>query len=346
MLQALLFIATLVFGLVLTFIVSPAFSFVLYEAIYFFSPAERWWSSYFPSISYSFFSVVFMLSALLVSGRFRSEANNPLSTPQFRWLYALIVMYGIAAFYAVNPEGHQEALVNYVKLAIIMTIAYKLVETRSDLDYAIWGYVFGSFYISFLIYQTGRNWYDRVEGVGTVDSPDANGIAAAIAPSLVVCLYYFWTRDNKVAKALFALAGVFIANAIILLNSRGAFLGIAMSILFFMYYVFFSSLRRKFQRATAIGISIAGIMGSFYLADDAFFSRLETMTQTELNSEQETGSTRFLFWASALDIAKDHPFGAGFRGFDSYAPFYLPEDLTVSQKVYAVSAYGTDVGLV
>ena len=54
------------------------------------------------------------------------------------------------------------------------------------LDFAICGYLFGCWYISFLTYQTGRNRGDRVEGIGTVDAPDANGIAAALAPSVVL----------------------------------------------------------------------------------------------------------------------------------------------------------------
>ena len=103
------------------------------------------------------------------------------------------------------------------------------------LDFAICGYLFGCWYISFLTYQTGRNRGDRVEGIGTVDAPDANGIAAALAPSVVLCLYYFWLTKNKYIKIIFVIAGVFSANALILINSRASFLavgGIVFHVLF------------------------------------------------------------------------------------------------------------------
>ena len=50
-----------------------------------------------------------------------------------------------------------------------------------------------------------------------------------------------------------------------------------------------------------------------------------TEVTTEVTTEEESGSTRFIFWMSAWEMAKDHPFGAGFRGFDYYAPYYIPE---------------------
>ena len=62
-----------------------------------------------------------------------------------------------------------------------------------------------------------------------------------------------------------------------------------------------------------------------YLADELFFERIKTMKNTEIVAEEQTGSTRFLFWMYAWEMAKDYPFGNGVRGFDYYAPDYIPE---------------------
>jgi hypothetical protein len=332
MLHVLLFVGVCILGFFLTIVANPAFSFVLYEAVYFFSPLERWWSYYLPDFRYSFMTVMLMLVAVLIRKNKHQSGNSLLAAPQFKWLYALLILFGIASFYAVFPNEHQEALTNYLKLVIIISVAYKLIDDARSLDYALWGFVFGSWYISFLIFQTGRNSYDRVEGIGTVDSPDANGIAAAIAPSLVVCLYYFWVKSNAYIKFIFAFAGVFIANAIILINSRGSFLGVGMSILFFVYYLFFASFQRRFQKAMAVGLVVAGFAGLIYLADESFVSRVYTMQDTEITLEEQTATSRFVFWSAALKLGNDRPFGSGYKGFDFYAPIYLPEDMNTGSS--------------
>jgi len=268
-----------------------------------------------------------MFIALFIKTLDQQSKNKILSAPQFKWVYFLLILYSITWFYSVNPKEHLEAMINYFKLIVIISIAYKLIDNKKNLDYTLWGYIFGCWYISFLMWETGRNIGLRVEGIGTVDSPDSNGIAAALAPSLVFCLYYFWTIKSIVRKIPFAFAGVFIANALILINSRGAFLAAGISIVYFMFYMYFSSLQQKHQKATAVLITILGISAILYLADEFFIERLKTMENTEIVAEQETGSTRIVFWMSAWEMAKDYPFGSGLKGFDYHAPDYIPEDI-------------------
>ena len=43
---------------------------------------------------------------------------------------------------------------------------------------------------------------------------------------------------------------------------------------------------------------------------------------------------RTVFWLTSLDVAWDHPIGAGYRTFDYYAPQYLPEDLDTGVHRY------------
>jgi hypothetical protein len=333
MLHVSLFLITYVSGLLSSFIINPVFAFVLYEAVYFFHPLGRWWSFNIPSLGYSFFSVLLMALVLFIKTRKEPGRNLLRSAPQFKWIYILGFLYSIAWFYAALPADHLDAALNYVKLIIIISIAYKLIDTEDNLNYALWGYIYGCWYISFLIFQSGRNSGNRVEGIGTVDSPDSNGIAAALAPSLVICLYYVWQHKSKVGKLLIALAGVFIANALILINSRGSFLAAGLSIIFFMFYMYFSSFQQKYQKMTAVGITMLGLSAMLYLADDSFFERLQTMKQTEIVGEKETATTRVIFWESAWEMAKDYPFGAGVRGFDYHAPDYIPEGVNTGASL-------------
>ncbi len=332
MLNVLLFLATYFGGLFASFRFYPIFAFVVYQAVYFYNPETRWWGPSIPNISYSYYSVVCMIGLFLLN-RKNLNSSNVLAIPQLRWAWLLMLLYGLAYFLSPIPSLHYEAWVFYFKMILTITIAFKLCDSKEKLNYILYGYIYGAWYISFYIYQVGRNSGGRVEQVGTVDSPDANGLAAAIAPSLVLCLYYFWVTHNKLAKAAFAIAGVFIANAIVLINSRGAFLAVAVSSLVFMYFMFTSSFQRKYQKGTAVLLLVAGIGGGLYLADDAFIERMYTLTeQTEVQENKETGATRMVFWGAAWDMAKDYPLGKGLRGFNLYGSSYIPENVNTGKK--------------
>jgi O-antigen ligase len=332
MLNAILFIFINTAGYLLTFTHNPVIAFVLYEAIYFFHPQNRWWGDMIPELSYSLLSVIIMLIALLKNNN-SIYRNQIFKTPQLVFAYLIGLLYSIAYFYAVSPIAHYDATIYFLKLLIIITLAFKLINTALNLKYAIWGYMFGAWYISFYIYQIGRNAGDRVEGIGTVDAPEANGIAAAIAPALVFCLHYFLDSEKIKNRFLFAIAGIFIANALVLINSRGAFLAGAISVTYYMYFLYFSRTKRNHQKKIALILTLVGLIGSSLIVDDGFKNRMWSITDnTSVDITKESGSTRTIFWFAAWEMAKDHPFGSGFKGFNYNAPFYISEDVNTGNK--------------
>ena len=327
MINILLFLSTYAGGILYAFIGSPIFIFAVYQAVYFFNPAKRWWGESVPELPYSYIVVVLM-AVLFIKSFSKYNANSLLRMPQFRWMYLLVFIYWVTSFYAVLPAAHDLAFTYFLKLVIIISIAFKLCQSDKDLNVMLYGYIFGAWYISFLAMQKGRNGAGRVEGIGTVDSPDANGLAAAIAPSAVLCLYYFWTASNNKIRLLIVGAGAFIANGLVLINSRGAIIAVALSCGLFMWHMYFSSFQRRFQKAAAVGITLFGLVGALLIVDQAFIDRLHTMTtQSVKNTEQESGATRFIFWQSAFEMSKDYPLGNGFQGFNVYSPIYLPEGI-------------------
>lgn len=332
MFSVLMFYGTIFGGFVLSLRYSLALAFVVYQAIYFFNPEKRWWGYLIPDISYSFFIVLYM--AILVLVNHKDTQQNKISQARpLKWAILVMAIYFFTYFHAVFPELHYIFMEYFIKLIVIVCIAYKLIGTVRDFSYVLYGYIFSAWYVSFYVFQIGRNSGNRVEGVGLVDSPDSNGLAAAIAPTLVLALCFFWTSKNKLVKVAFAIAGIFIANAIVLINSRGAFLGVATGIMFFMYHMYTSSFQRKHQKKMAILITLAGLSGAVYLADDDFISRVTGISQDiENKDEQETGATRMIFWEAAWEMTKDYPFGNGYRGFNYYSPIYIPENIDTGGK--------------
>lgn len=342
---ALLFLMVFASGVVATFFYSGASAFFVYQLVYFLNPDSRWWSAEIPGLSYSFISAVLMLVAVGMKFRQYSELSPWREQPIFKWAIGIVILYYLVGLIAIRPEVHFGVAFNYLKLVIIVMVAYKLVNSRTLLDFALWAYVIGATYIGYLATSYGRGSGGRVEGIGMVDAPDANDTAAALVPAGAILLYFFWMGSKKVKLAC-VFCGALIANGLVLINSRGAFLGIASSAGLYLVYMTFSTYRRKGQRAVAIFTVILGISGGLYVADDTFWERMSTLQNVE---DQETsGSSRVNYWVAALEMSFEYPLGLGVDGFNVLAEMYVPQEYlsgTRFKSVHSLWMQGlTEVG--
>ncbi|SET76842.1 O-antigen ligase [Marinobacter segnicrescens] len=321
---ALLFLMIFFGGTIATFMISGSVSFFLYQVIYFLNPDNRWWSADIPGISYSFIAAFLMILSLAVGYRKYTEQAPWSEQPLFKWLLALLAVYYIVGFWAINPAVHDRFVYDLTKLVVVVLVAYKLVYTPRLLDGALWAYLAGATYIGYLATITGRNSGNRVEGIGLVDAPDANGVASALVPSGVLLMYYAWMGSYKV-KMLCALCGGLIANGLVLINSRGSFVGVVASAGLFLMYMLFSRYQKKGQRGMAVLIIIFGISGGLYVADEGFWERMRTLQNPK---SEASGSGRIDYWLASIEVARDNPVGLGVQGFNAVATAYLPpEDL-------------------
>jgi hypothetical protein len=330
MLHIILFIATFVTLSILTVVKNPAFSFALYEIVYFFYPQGRWWGNSLPDISYSFLAVILMAGALFIDRRKnRSDNHKFFAVPQNRCILLILILFAISTIYSPDVSRHITFLTNFLKLVITYFIAFKLINDLKKLDIAIWGHLFGAWYLSFLVFQTGRNSGDRVEGLGTVDAPDANGLASTLVAALVLSFHYFLFTKHYKYKFLFAVAGLFVAKALIQINSRGAFLGAGAAVLYYSLHLYNSSIQFKHQKLTVTIILTISLLGASQLVDESSYNRFNSIFTGEISTEVESERTRTYFWSAAIDMAKDYPLGTGINGFIYYSPRYLPTDINV-----------------
>ncbi len=340
MLSQLMFWGSQFGGYYLAFARYPVFVFVVYQAIYFFNPSKRWWGSSVPELSYSYYSVILM--ALLVFMNWNKTSENKLfAAPQTKWVYLFLFLHLIAYAYAVLPIRHDIFFVFFLKLVVIISLAYKLVNSIRDLHTILIGYVFGVWYLSFYTYQVGRNSGDRVEGIGTVDATDSNGVAAALAPAVVFGIYYLWRSPNWKTKTLALISLAFTCNALVLINSRGAVLGVALGGAYFLYHLYKSRIKTKNQKATVLFLCFVGLAGVSVVVDDTFLERFATLKEESagVNKEEETGSTRILYWKAAYHLALDHPFGTGIYGFNYYATQYIDANTHVGRTLRSTGGF-------
>jgi hypothetical protein len=328
---ALFFLMIFFGGIISALLLTPAASFIVYQIVYFLNPDIRWWSASIPGIRYSLISVLVMIFVLISHYKSFSLVAPWKEQSVFKWMIALLIYYFIGLSFAIVPVMHERFAIEFAKLILIMLIAYKIVHTEKALDACLWAYVIGATYIGYMAREVGRDGQGRVEGIGMVDTGgDSNSTAAAMVPALIILMYLAWL-GNKKTKLVAAFCGAFIANGVVLINSRGAFLGALSGSLFFLFFMIFSKYQRKGQRATAILTILAALGGTLYVADDLFWSRMQTIQQVDDGAA--SGSHRIEFWLATFDLLKDHPLGVGVQGYVELSPNYLPEHYFEGRKV-------------
>ena len=330
--QLLAFVFSYLGSFYAAFVYHRAFAFVGYLMVYFFYPfgGFRWWSYSLPSIPYSFTTTALMISVYLMNFS-ESNKNKILACPQMVCAWVLALYYFFVNIFAIRPDLHMMFSVLFLKTMITVTVAYKLIDKDKMLNIVLFAYIFGAAFVGLLVKQVGRNSgpnWDRVAGVDLVDNPDTNGVAAVIAPAAICALYWFWIDSRLKMRVPMIIAGALVVNAVVLINSRGSFLGVIGGSSYFIFNLYFSKFRRKGQRLGVMILIALGLVAVFNVVDQSTIERFYTISEeAEVDEEQEGGGTRMFFWVAAYEMSKDYPFGMGKLGFNKFADEYLPQDL-------------------
>lgn len=336
---ALLFLTVFFGGVVATFLYSATASFMLYQIVYMLNPDVRWWSADIPGLRYSLITVGLMMVALAINYRTLSPISPWSRQPLSKWLVLFLGMHYLVFLFAVDFPTHKHFTVEFTKSVVILAIAYKLIHSERALNAVLWVYIIGATYVGYVAWGVGRGSTGRVEGIGMVDTGgDANFTAAALVPSAVLLIYYAWTGNKKV-RLLSFVCGAFIVNALVLINSRGAFVGVVAGAGLFICYMLFSRFQKGGQRAVAVFIILAGLSGGLYVTDDTFWTRMQTLQADE--DGQRGGAGRMHFWWATFDMLEDYPMGMGIGGYRRVSALYLDEGGAAGYRVENRAVHST-----
>jgi hypothetical protein len=330
----LLFLFMIMYGVFMALLLGAHWAFYLYQIIYFLNPEHRWWSAGLPAISYSKVTVLFLISLYLF--KIKSFSDNKLTAiPQFKYFILILLTYGCTTFYAINSTYHFTTFIELIKMFIVLGLAFKVLNTAEKLKLSLLTYILGSVYISYEAFVVGRNSSGRIEGIGLIDGgPDSNFVSCALVASIPLCIYFIWWGSKYVRLFAFFSAPI-ILNGLVLINSRGAFLGVAVSILIFMWVMIFSKFKFGRQKLIAIMLVMVGLIGVGVIVDKTFLDRIHTLTQVK--NEKTSGSHRYRMWLATFDLVEDYPFGVGASGYELLSPIYVPAEVFgKNQKAKAV----------
>lgn len=321
---ALLFLCLFFYAIYAMFSVGSVVGFYMYELNYFLNPNSRWWFSSLPKLSYSFLLVMFMIMTFVIN-RHKYDLNLPSKAPEVKWVFALFMCFTLANFTAVSSELHQRYYIEYTKLIVTMYVAFRLIDTEKKLKTALICFAIGAAYIGLEAMNVGRNYAGRVEGVGMVDSPDSNMTAAGMVPAIPLLLYFGWQVKWKY-KILIGIIAVLVVNGLVLINSRGAFLGMVTGCLYFIFYMLFSKYKMRQQRLMLVLMFVIGTAGLVRFTDDTFWARMQTIESSSSKESEGSGGRRINFWLATFDMMEDYPLGAGIFGYQVLSPIYLTDD--------------------
>jgi hypothetical protein len=294
-----------------------------YTLLYFVNPPIRWWYTI-GDLRFQFIiALVFIISYIIRFGRYYIPFGI---LPQTKWL---ALFYGgmlILSFYAIWPERHDAMLIQMGKNYVFLIIAFIAVDTFKKLEGLIWAFLAGCTYISYYATFTAfRDEWGRIEGVGVMDGSAANTTAAVLIVAVPFFISYILT-GRIWQRVVSGMCLVLNLNALILINSRGAFVGLACSFFYYLLSLFRFKIYARLNKAYIVCILLAVLCGGLYLTDDVFWSRMDTLKDVEVG---EGGATRILFWLKSIDVAKAYPFGTGVSGFEFLSPqILLPEYLS------------------
>jgi len=258
-------------------------------------------------------AIVLLGSYLLARGKYAREAFKTM--PQLKWLILIIINMLFVSFFAADPAENQEAVTDFIKLVILYFLIGNIVKTRMHYRMFIWIQLWGNFLLGWLAFTKGDMVGGRLENIGAAGIKGSNHLANHLVMIIpfIGNLVLFGNKWEKLA----AIGGApFILNALVLCNSRGAFLGLG-----FMLLSILILSKSENRSRIIVGLVLAGVLFSF-IGDERIWNRLQTIQTYE---EDGSAMGRIDSWMGALEMIADYPLGQGGGGFQAHSHTYIPE---------------------
>lgn len=230
-------------------------------------------------------------------------------------LIAFIVWMGITTAFAIYPVDSLGQLNTVIKIMLMTLVALAVLHEKKHIQWFVWVNALSvAFYgVKGGIYTVQTGGSGRVWGPGGFIGGN-NEIGLAILVTIPLLYYLFLSTAHKWIRRGLIASMLLCAVAVLGTQSRGAFLAIVV-----MTLVLWWRAPAKFWSGLALVIAAAG---AFAFMPDTYKDRIAT-----IKTYEQDGSAvgRLNAWETAINIANDRPFGAGFEMYSqtvfvSYAP--------------------------
>lgn len=325
-LKTILYLGLFIFSAVGAVLYHPFIGVYAYLATYNINPLGQWWGSYLPDffLRYSFIiGFVTALGAVLhwPKLKFKSFWDRQ------EVLFCIFIIIIWCSVLLDNNDSINYNVIKMTKVLLIVLLSSHVITTLKHYEGIIWVLILSALFLTIELHSgSGVFRGARLHsGIGGSDFGEGNFLGAHfgfILPFIAIMLL----KGSWKIRGLCLISAVMILDSVIIIRSRGIFLGLAAG----FAATFLFSLRVKAYRKKIIVLMLLGVAGAFFLTDPAFWVRMETIQVAENDSifadptRDSSAEGRLVAWRGALAMSMDHPLGVGVGNFFDFIGLYEP----------------------
>ncbi len=299
----------------MAFVKHPIYGVLSYMLVFYFSPGQSWWSAEVPNLPWALLTAGVAMTACLLrapqSGRLAWYRTTPA-----RWLILFTVWLWIQSLWALSPEDHFFLAALFTKYVILYATLYCSLSDLKHVRYFVLAHILGSFFWGYTAYQNPGS--GRLENLGFGDI--AGSAFASMHMGTALAFAGFAVLGTSwLLRAASVLSAPFVVNAIVLMATRGAFVGLLGGAL--VAPLLAPAAKR---RLTMVYLALGAVL-LIMLAHDIFWSRMSTILPSEHVDIDQSSGSRLEIAKANFEMFLDYPMGAGHRGNDYLSTHYMPD---------------------
>jgi hypothetical protein len=306
---------------VLAFVRHPIYGLYFYFAATYVFPPDRWWGYLFGETRWSLLAAgVTALAILFHRGKLLAKpvwlANAPAMT-----FAAYAVWMWMQYPWALEQETHFNGSTQYLKYLVAFWFVYRVVDTEQRVRDVLLAHVLGCGLLGIMAYMTGRTLGDRLDGVGGPGMDDANTLGMYFATGAIAGLGLVLTQSGW-RRWLSLGCVVIIMEGLVLVNTRGAFLGLVAG------GMALALVKATIHRRLFWVLAVVGLLGVVSIVDQKFLERMWSIEKIASNSEEADTSarSRVVLMQAQWRMFLDYPMGSGHRGTEALSTRYLDRE--------------------
>ncbi len=297
----------------------PIAGILLYILIYHINPDGQWWGASIRAMGLrtSMTIAVATIIGILLQWPRLTERAKQFSMPII--LAIMLLMLSAASL----TWGHGDSgrgmyqIEKFAKILVFVFLMIRCVRDPHHYHFVVMVWLCGLAYIGYQAWGDAGSFISGrlTRGIGGPDFADSSGLAVHLVASLPFVGAMFFMARRWWSRGFVLLIGALTVNTIIMTRTRNAIVGfVAMGIM----AVF--ALPRGYRRKGFAGICL-GLLLAFQLADPHWWNRMRTIVDYKHDA---AAMNRLTYWAAAIEMAADHPFGIGTGNYQEVVKEYVP----------------------
>ena len=259
---------------------------------------------------------VFILSILtMISYAFGRKYSHKFSyKPAELWLMLIMLLGMILSITnAFDKQAVWDCVFAFFKMLFFYLLLVNILDSRKKISFFINGMLVSAAWLVYRCWDLRGTTGARFENEGGGIIQDSNQFAAALLMLLPLAICTALKKDEPRWMRLSAATGAFgIIMSIIIAASRGAFLGLIASALFFLFY-FKEQRKRAIIMMAILAVAVAPFIPQYYI------DRITSIFISQNIEDGASADSRLMSWKLAYELWEDHPFvGIGMNNFGYY----------------------------